>query len=283
MSNKILVTGATGTIGKAVVKALSNEKRSFVAAVRNTAKASEKLGAGVELVNFDFEDPSTYEAATNGVDKVFLVGPPLVTNLDSLLTPFIDFLKAKEIKRVIYIGSLGMEKMPDLPFHVVLSEKLKKDGFDYTILKPSFFAQNFKNYEWDNITQRNITYAPAGIGKVAFVDVNDIAQLAVKALLEDGHIGKEYEITGPETLTYADAALLLSEVTNKQIVYPNPRSEEYTGALKSAGAPDFIAPYMISVYSLIANDEVNIVSPVVEKLTGRKPTSLKEVLERDFS
>ena len=283
MSNKILVTGATGTIGKAVVKALINEQKSFVAGVRNKATASKKLGANVELVAFDFEDPSTYEAATQGVDKVFLLGPPLVTNLDSLLTPFIDFLKANEIKRVVYIGSLGMEKLSDLPFHVILTEKLKKDGFDYTILKPSFFAQNFKNYEWENITQRHITYTPSGTGKVAFVDVNDIAQVAVTALTEKGHTGKEYEITGPETLSYADAASLLSEVTKEQIVYPNPTPEEYTDALKIAGAPDFIAPYMVSVYSLIANNEVNIISPVVEQLTGRKPASLKDVLERDFN
>lgn len=282
MSSKILVTGATGTIGKAVVTALINEKKSFVAGVRNKATASENLGTDVDLVTFDFQDPSTYEAATTGVDKVFLLGPPLVTNLDSLLTPFIDFLNQKAIKRVVYVGALKMEKLAGLPFHVILTEKLKKDGFEYTILKPSFFAQNFKNYEWENIIQRGITYTPAGTGKVAFVDVNDIALVAVKALTEDGHVGKEYDITGPETLSYADAASLLSQVMNKPVVYLNPTPEEYTGALKNAGAPDFIAPYMISVYSLIVNNEVNIISPVVEKLTGRKPTSLKEVLERDF-
>lgn len=283
MSNKILVTGATGTIGTAVVKALSNEKANFAAAVRNKATASEKLGADVELVTFDFEDPSTYEEATQGVDKVFLLGPPLVTNLDSILTPFIDFLKSKEIKRIVYVGSLGMDKMPELPFHVIISEKLKRDGFAYTILKPSFFAQNFKNYEAENILQRGIIFTPAGTGKVAFVDVNDIAQVVVKTFLEDGHSGKVYEITGPETLSYDDAASLLSEVLNKQIVYPNPSPTEYTEALKNAGAPDFIAPYMIAVYSLITNNEVNIMSTAVEELTGRKPTSLREVLERDFS
>lgn len=283
MSSKILVTGASGTIGKAVVTALKNEKVNFVAGVRNKATALEKLGADVNLVTFDFEDPSTYEAATEGVDKVFLLGPPLVTNLDSLLSPFIDFLKNKEIKRVVYVGSLGMELMPDLPFHVIVTDKLKKDGFDYTILKPSFFAQNFKNYEWENIVQRGITFTPAGNGKAAFVDVNDIARVAVKVLTEEGHVGKEYEITGPETFSYADAASIISQVTNKQIVYPNPTPEEYTGALKSAGAPDFIAPYMISVYSLIADNKVDVVSPVVEEVTGKKPTSLKAVLERDFS
>lgn len=283
MTRKILVTGATGTIGKSLVKILNHNGNSFVAGVRNKAAAAEKLGARTNLVTFDFEDPTTYATATEGVDIVFLLGPPMVINLDSLLIPFIDFLRKKSIKRVVYVGSLGMEQLSDLPFHVIITEKLKRDGFEYTILKPSFFSQNFKNYEWDNIMHRGITYVPAGDGKVAFVDVDDIAQVAVQVLTEQGHVGKEYEITGPEVLSYSNAASILSEVTNKPIVYPNPTPQEYAVALKGAGAPEFIAPYMISVYSLIANDQVSFVSPVVEKLTGKQPASLKEVLQRDFT
>lgn len=283
MSKKILVTGATGTIGEALIKALSTEKASFVAGVRNKEKAVGIFGSDHNLVTFDFEDSGTYEGATNGLDRVFLLGPPMVTDLDTLLSPFIDYLKAKDIKRVVYVSALGMEKLPDLPFHTRMVEKLKKDKFDYTILKPSFFAQNFKNYEWENITQRGITYAPAGRGKVAFVDVADIASVAAKVLTGEGHSYKEYEITGPETFSYSDAANLLSEVTGTTIVYPNPSPEEYTRTLKAGGAPDFIAPYMISVYSLIANNDVDYVSEVAEKLTGKKPSGLKEVLERDFA
>jgi uncharacterized protein YbjT (DUF2867 family) len=283
MSKKILVTGATGTIGKALTKALAVEKASFVAGVRNKEKAASILPSDVNLVSFDFEDTSTFESATEGVDKVFLLGPPMVMNLHSLLSPFIDFLKAKGITRVVYVSALGMEELRDLPFHTITVEKLKKEEFDYTILKPSFFAQNFKNYEWDNIMQRGITYAPAGTGKVAFVDVADIAAVAAKVLTQEGHSHKEYIITGPQTLSYAEAADLLSEVTGRKIVYPNPSVKEYAGALKAGGAPDFIAPYMSSVYSLIANNNVDVVSNVTEKLTGKSPSSLKEVLERDFS
>jgi uncharacterized protein YbjT (DUF2867 family) len=131
--------------------------------------------------------------------------------------------------------------------------------------------------------QRSIIYAPAGTGKVAFVDVNDIAAVAAKTLTEEGHVGREYEITGPEALSYFDAASILSEVTGRTVIYPNPSAEEYTGALKAAGVPDFIAPYMISVYSLIANNHVNKVSHDVLNLTGKNSTSLREVLKHDFN
>ncbi|PBQ30583.1 hypothetical protein CNR22_01945 [Sphingobacteriaceae bacterium] len=281
MNNKILVTGATGTIGQALIKGLQNKNTSFVAGVRDTKQAAEKI-PGTTLVRFDFGDPSTYETATEGVNKVFLLGPPLNLNLVELISPFIDFLKKKNITRVVYVSALAMEKVKELPFHVTLVKKLQDEGFDYTILNLSFFSQNFKSYEWDNIKERGITYMPAGTGKVGFVDVYDIGEAAAIVLTEEGHEKKTYQLTGPDLLSYGDAAEILSEVTGKTIVYPNPSPEEYTSVLKSAGAPDFIAPYMISVYSLIANNEVSVLTDDIEKITGKKPQTLKAVLSRDF-
>lgn len=283
MANKILVTGATGTIGKAVVKALQNKRASFVAGVRNVEKATELLGNEIELKTFDFNEPATFENATKGVDKVFLLGPPLVVNLTEMLTPFVDFLKYKGVKRVVYVGALQLEVLPELNFHTLMIDKLQSEGFDYTILKPSFFAQNFKNYEWENIVERGITYVVAGAGKVGFIDVQDIGNVAASVLTEEGHVHKEYELTGPELLNYADAANLLSNVTGRKISYPNPTAEQYTAALKAAGAPDFVAGYMIPVYSLIKDGHVSYLTNDVENITGQKPTGLQEVLKRDFA
>ncbi|OAQ39801.1 hypothetical protein A5893_09500 [Pedobacter psychrophilus] len=283
MSEKILITGATGTIGKAVVKHLKAKNASFLIASRNPEEAAEKFGSDINVVKFEFEDISTFENAVDGVSKVFLLGPPLRYDLADVLMPFLDFLKAKNILEVVYISALGAEKMGDtLTFHTIIEEKLKADGFDYTILKPSFFSQNFKNYEWENITQRGITYVTAGEGKVGFIDVDDIGLVASTVLTSTGHSKKIYELTGPELLSYQDAATLLSEVTGKQIVYPNPSIEEYTKALKAAGAPDFIAPYMTSVYSLISDHKVNFLTNNVETITGKKPSLLRDVLIADF-
>jgi uncharacterized protein YbjT (DUF2867 family) len=282
MSNKILVTGATGTIGKALMSSLQQKGAQFVAGVRNIETAKEKI-KDAELVHFDFADSATYENATKNVNKVFLLGPPLELNLVNLLSPFIDFLKQKGILDVVYVSALGLDKIKELPFHAILTKKLVDDGFNYTILNLSFFSQNFKNYEWDNITQRGITYMPAGEGKAGFVDVFDVAEAAASILTESGHGKRTYDLTGPELLSYSDAAMQLSEVIGKPVAYPNPSPEEYTAVLKGAGAPDFIAPYMISVYSLIAKNEVNLLSEDFEKITGKKPRTLREVLKRDFS
>lgn len=284
MSKKILVTGANGTIGSALVRQLQAGQIPFVAAVRDTAKAAGAALSSDQILAFDFADEATYEPATRGVEAVFLLGPPATLEVDKLLFPFIEHLKAQGIRRVVYVSALGEEKMGgELDFHSKITTKLAADGFDLTILKPSFFAQNFRTYEWENITQRGITYVTAGSGKVAFVDVEDIAAVAVTALTQEGHSGKTYRITGPEALSYSDAAQLLSEVAGKPIMYPNPSPEEYTAALKAAGAPDYVAPYMIAVYSLIARNEADLVTNDVLQVTRHQPTPLRQVLERDFA
>ncbi len=283
MSAKILVTGATGTVGKAVISALTEKGAAFVAGVRNEIEAAKKLPAGTLTTAFDFTNPETFETATAGVDRVFLLGPPLQHNLDEVLLPFINFLKAKNLLRVVYLSALKVDEVAELPFHKHITEKLIADGFELTIIKPSFFAQNFRNYEYDNITQRGITFTVAGTGKVGFVDAHDIGRCIAAVLTNEGHIGKTYELTGPESLSHFDAAKLLSEVTGKTIVYPQPSHADYRNALAAAGAPAFIAEYMINVYSIIADNKVDFITNDVELLTGQKPTSLKEVLLRDFA
>jgi uncharacterized protein YbjT (DUF2867 family) len=283
MTEKILITGATGTIGKALVKILSSKGTSFVAGVTTKQRGIDVLGTDIPTVVFNYENSNTFHKATEGVSKVFLLGPPLRNDLDSLVIPFLEHLKTSGIKRVVYISALGLDDIKELPFHTRVVEAIKAAGFDYTILLPTFFAQNFKNYEWENIMQRSITFVPAGDGKVGFVDVEDIALVAATVLIEAGHEGKFYTITGPDLLSYAEAAQQLSEVIGKPIHYPAPSPEVYKQVLTEAGAPEFIASYMIPVYSLIADGKVNIVSDDIERITGKKPTQLKEVLKRDFA
>ena len=284
MSQKILVSGATGTIGKALIQALKASPVPLVAGVRDPRKAADVLGADVATVAFDFSDTSSYAAATEGVDCVFVLGPPLNPAAGELIAPFLDFLKQQNILRVVYLSANGADKMGDaLPFHVEMESKLKREGFRYTILQPSFFAQNFKNYEGENITERGIVYAPAGNGKAAFVDVHDIAAVAATVLTEEGHEGKTYVLTGSEALSYQDAADVLSEVLGKSIQYPAPTPEEYSKTLAAAGAPPFVANYMIDVYGLIRKGGAAGISQDIEQVTGRKATPFRQAIEQDFA
>ena len=283
MAAKILVTGATGTIGQALVKTLRERGLSFVAGVRNPAEGREKLAPDTPLTAFDFSKPETFESATQGVDRIFLLGPPMVPELADLLRSFIEFLKRKGIQRVVYLAALGLEAIPELPLHQQTIDRLEAEGFDYTVLKPSFFSQNFKKYEWENITQRGVTFAVAGKGKAGFIDVDDIANVAAEVLTTEGHAKKRYDLTGPELLSYYEVADLLTEVTGKKIVYPEPSEDDFRQALQAAGVPDFVVSYMLNVYRLISEGHVGYLTDDVEKLTGKKPTSLKTVLAADFA
>lgn len=284
MNKKILITGATGTIGQSLVKQLQSSNLEFITGTRNFNKAKETLAISEDKwVHFDFTDSSTFEKATKNVDRVFLLGPPLTFNLDQIVKSYVDFLQQKGINRIVYISAFGNETLGgELAFHSIMENYFKEKDFDFTILQPSFFAQNFKNYEYENLIERGITFNVAGEGKVGFVDTEDVAKVAGKVLTEDGHSGKTYQLTGPDLLSYYDAAQILTDVLGRQIVYPNPSEEEYRGALKAGGAPDFIADYMIPIFGMIKTGAVGRLTNDIEKVTGEKPTDLKTVLRRDF-
>jgi uncharacterized protein YbjT (DUF2867 family) len=270
--SKILVTGASGTNGQALIKKLRECNADFVAGSRNPEKDTRK---------FDYADPFTYEGATEGVDRVFLLGPPMQADVDKLIIPFIDHLAKKGIKRVVYFSAMGAEKL-GLAFHDRIEQKLKDEGFDYTILQPTFFAQNFKNYEAENILDRNIVFMPAGEGKVAFVDVDDIAEVAAAALTENHHSKKTYKLTGAELLSYQQVADILSDILGKKVSYANPSADTFREVVVGSGAPGFIADYLIGVYGAIAGNHSAVITTDFEEVTGKKPNTLRKVLARDF-
>ena len=283
MTPHILVTGATGTVGREVVNALRKQGSDFVAGVRNENKAKDILGPNTYTAYFDFEQPATFERATQNVDRVFLLGPPINPQLDELVNSFINHLDKRGIRRIVYLSALGAESLEGLPFHANVERKLKHLNTDWTILQPSFFSQNFRNYEYENITERSITYMPAGEGKAGFVDVRDIGEVAAKVLTNDAHIHQTYVLTGPEALSYHQAAQLLTEVLGKSVHYPAPDPDTFASALMVTGAPNFVAEYMNEIYGLIRDGKADHVSNTVERIVGRSPTSLREVLQRTFS
>ncbi|CAH1002221.1 NAD(P)H azoreductase [Neolewinella maritima] len=272
---KIFVTGANGTVGREVVAALKNlSDISVTAASRSSATP------------FDYADATTFSAA-DGHDAVFLLAPPLDPTAHQLVTPFLDYLIAHGNPRITYLSAYGMQTLPALPVHQLLEARLHQlqsaRSARITILRPTFFASNFAQYERDNIEQRNMIFNPAGTGATAFVDPKDIGRVAALTLTEDKHAGQMYTLTGPRTYTMEQVATVLSSQLSRPIIYPAPSDEQYRTALAQAGAPAFVADYMIAVYGLIRQKKVNHVSTDVERLTGQQPTDLSVVIQRDFS
>lgn len=279
---KYFVTGATGTVGREVVASLLSKGQEVIAASRNPEKSKTLFQERVSSVSFDFADEASF-SQVNESEGVFLIGPPLDLGLYELLTPFLDYVKKNGPKRLVYLSANGMEHMEDLPFHAQMEAAITSSELDWRIVRPGFFMQNFGNYERENIEERKVLFVPAGSGKTAFISTKDIGASVATLLTEDEHSSQIFTLTGDRLMDYQEAASLLSSVTGSEIQYANPDHATYKAVLAQAGAPDFVADYMISVYGLIAEGKVSNITSDVEKLTGNTPESLEAVLRRDFA
>jgi uncharacterized protein YbjT (DUF2867 family) len=152
-----------------------------------------------------------------GVDKVFLVAPPVRADNDRLLGNAIDAAQKAGVKHIVDLSAMGVEHsespMRNIELHLI------KSGVPYTILRPNWFMQNFITFLHDSIANQGGVYLPAGDSKTSFIDIRDVAEVAKKALLEDGHQNKEYTLTGDEPLTYHDAVNAIGDVSGKELKY----------------------------------------------------------------
>lgn len=276
------VTGATGSVGTGVIRALLKKHHQIKAGSRHSERSQKVFGDSVEAVHFDYKDASTF-SAVDGADGVFLLGPPLYPDLYKLLTPFTDYLIQQSGQRVVYLSAYGMDDLPELPFHQQMEDKLKQSDLDWCIVRPGFFMQNFGNYERENIEQRKIIFFPAGKGKTGFISTRDIGEAIAVLLSEDQYSHQTFTLTGEKAYSHFEVSQLLSEIRDEQIVYANPDEATYRDALAQAGVPAFVADYMLLVYGLIRKGKVDKVTTDVERLTGQKPETLRSALKRDFA
>lgn len=274
----ILVTGATGTIGRQVVHALQVRGARVIAAAREPEKAGRLFGEAVETRALDFAHPQTFASATAGVDRVFLLGPPLDPEVDQLLTPFLDHLAASGLRRVVYFSGFGMEGLTvNMGFHARLEARLRK-GFAWTMLRPGMFASNFANY-FTAYLESGVLAIPCGTGKTAYIDPRDIGACAAEVLTGGNqHIGQVYTLTGPQLLDYHQVAAILSAQLDKPIRYEPITPEALAEGMAAAGMPPAICDYMNAIYALIREGHVTAVHPDVAHLLGRPAMPLDEAL-----
>ncbi|MCD4698584.1 MAG: SDR family oxidoreductase [Bacteroidales bacterium] len=275
MNSKILVTGATGTIGSFVVDLLKENKASFVAMVRNEKKSIPFKEKGVKTVFGDFSSNALLENALEGVQKVFLlsVSSPESSELQANLVQ-----KAKEggIKHIVKVSVRGANINADFnigKWHGETEEFIRKSFISYTFLQPHSFMQNLL-FDAKTIREEGKIYGMQGDGKIPMVDARDIASVAVKALLEPGHENKSYVLTGPESISYHDIAREFAVALHKDIQYVKQSTEEGLSAMLAAGIPEWLADDMAKLNKRYANNEDSIVSPDVEKVLGRKAHNL---------
>jgi uncharacterized protein YbjT (DUF2867 family) len=265
--NKILATGTTGNLGRAVVTALMAKGFTVKAAARNVLKAS--VPAGVEVVKFDYQDPATFDAALAGAEGAVLIAPPLDSDAPAKLNPVIDKARTTGVKHVVFISAFGVDALEQAPLRRI-ERYLMASGLNYTILRPNFFMENFSTGFLAPMVKQGGVYLAAGAGKTSFISVADIAEVAATAF-QKGLFGKEYNLTGPEALDHSAATNILSKVTGKIITYHPLTEEAMFQGLRQNGLPESAIQYIGVLYNAVRAGYTAAVTKDVETVTGRKP------------
>jgi uncharacterized protein YbjT (DUF2867 family) len=260
MVETILVTGASGTVGSEVINQLSSATADAnIRAGAHSIEGIKKVVKSdiVEPIQIDYNKPDTLKDALKDVDKVFLL-TPFQSDMVELSSNFLKEIEnAGNIKHIVKLSVMGADSEPGIigsRLHRQVEKMIENTGIPFTFLRPNFFMQNFVNFFSQTIKEQDAFYLPAEDGKVSFVDVRDIASVAVQILTKnnDGrHHGKAYNITGPEAISYGDVARILSEQLRKKISYVNISEDDARKGMKDTGADDWTINYMMELFNII--------------------------------
>ena len=270
MSRPVLVTGATGTVGREVVRALRTAGVQVRAAVTDPVKARVSLGSEVDLAHFVFGIEETYAPAFEGVGAVFLMRPPQISDARHLINPAIDSARLAGVRAITFLSLQGAEHNPLVPHHAI-ERYLETSGLEYTFLRASFFMQNLATTHRDDVRLHDDLMIPAGSGKTAFIDVRDVAAVAALTLTQDGHAGQAYELTGSEALTYDEVAETLSNVLGRRISYAHPNVVQFWARLRERQQPVALVLVMTVLYAAAALGQAGHLTGEVGRLLGRDP------------
>ena len=279
----ILVTGATGLNGTALLRVLSAKGVATRALVRDPARAQAIAALPhVEIVQGDMARPETLAGALRDVERAMLISSSTPDMLE-VQSNFIDAAKQAGVRHVVKLSGIMPEL--DLAFrfarmHGEIEKRLEASGMAFTHLRagefmPAYFRQV------PNIVGKGAMFLPMEDARIASIDVGDIAEIAASALTGPGHEGKIYPLTGAEALTMTDVAAKLSAVTGKTVRYVNVPPEAARQAQLAAGMPPYLADALFELFAERRNGKEAKVWPDAAVLLGRRPTSFDEFASRN--
>jgi uncharacterized protein YbjT (DUF2867 family) len=279
----IAVTGATGALGRRVVErlaAVGDVPLRLV--VRDAGRAPRVPGAEVAANPGGYGDPAGLRAALAGADTVYLVSAAEAENRLEQHYAAVDAAVAAGVQRIVYTSFLNAS--PDAVFtlvrqHAATEDRIRASGVRHTFLRHSMYA-DFVPFFATREDGGAVIAAPAGEGRTSFVSRDDLADVAAAVLLREGADldGRALEVTGPEALTMADAARVLTEVTGVPTAYRDQTVEEAWATRRPSGHPDWEIEGWVTSYLAIAAGELATVTDVVPSLTGHPARTVAEHL-----
>jgi uncharacterized protein YbjT (DUF2867 family) len=271
----LLVTGATGNIGRELVRELDAKDAKFRTLVRDSARAAE-LPQRAERIVGDLGEPATLTSAFAGVDKLFLLVPGIGTVHTANA---VAAAKAAGVSHIVHLSSFNVlgDPMPAMGrWHHEREEMIRACGIPATLLRPGGFMTNALDWV-PTIHKGGYVLDPVGPGRYAPIDPADIAAVAALALTEDGHQGKEYVLTGDETFTVTEQVRIIADAIGRDIeVREVATPAEAVQSRFPNGAPQALADAITEGFTLMRADTIGFRTDTVQQLLGRRPRTFAD-------
>ena len=281
---KILVTGATGNVGMAVIKSLNKltHNLDIIAGIKNFSKDKEKLiGYNIGFVKFDFMDSATYKPALENCDLLFLLRPPQISDTNKYFKPLIGVARQIDVKHIVFLSVQGVEKSTIIPHHKI--EKLILDSkIPYTFLRPAYFMQNFLGSLHHDLVVKKKIFLPAGSAKFTLVDVHDIGDVAAVIMINSNkHINSSYELTNNEKMSFGEMATQLSNELGEKITYESPNLLNFYWTKRKEKIPFMLVLVMMMLHYLPRFQKEPLITNCVKNIIQKEPKTFVEFIKEN--
>lgn len=276
----VAVTAATGQLGGRVARRLAARGVRQRLVVRDPSRAPQL--SDTETVEATYQDGTALREALRGVDTLLLVSASETADRVAVHRNAVDAAVDAGVQRIVYTSFLGAAEDCTFTFgrhHWHTEQHIRHRGLPATFLRDSLYLDVLPFF----VGADGVIRGPAGDGRVAAVARDDVADVAVEALLDPAHAGQTYELTGPEALSMGELAARLTRLTGRQIAYHNESLEEAYASRASYGAPGWEVEGWVTSYAAIAAGELDVRTDDVERVTGHPPVGLDELVTRDPS
>ncbi len=275
MTKKVLITGATGTIGTLLTKNLAGEKSvDLRVLVRDADKAAHIKDLGAELAVGSFDDAASIKKAVEGIDTIALISP-MGGDAAELMSTVLKAAKAAGVRKIVRLSAIKANTDgPTLNSiqHGITDAEILETGITYTILRPHYFMQNLL-WSAESLVAESKFYQGMDDGKMGMIDVRDIADSAVGAVLSDRFDNQIFELTGPESITFHDIAATLTDALGRPIEYVPVSVEAVEQSILDMGMDQWAATVLRQYAEAYSKNWGDFTTPNVEKLTGHPARS----------
>jgi len=279
----VLVTGATGNTGSALLQELNARGARVRAMVRSPTDEPRLAGTAAATVVANFDDPASLARALEGVTRAYLVTPS-TPHAEMQQVQFAEQAVAAGVKHLVKLSQFAADETSPVRFlryHAAVERRIRELGISFTFLRPNLYFQGLLAFQSMIATQGQFV-APVGDARVSAVDVRDIAAVASRALTESGHERRTYTITGPRAVTHSEMASAIGEAIGRRVAFVDVPSDAFAGALKAAGIPAWQVDGLVEDYAHYSRGEAGTISPHVREVTGADPRDVGE-FARDYA